>query len=135
MPKIIGGLTSTTMPVPDWEQTNPMRADYIKNKPVIPEVDQEFNIVSTNAIANRIVYEKLIEHEQSINGNTSNADAAHERISNFEEAYATDIMTLTNATDQLYNDFEEVKQHLGDIETALDGIIAIQNGLIGGGAV
>lgn len=35
MAKIIGGTASTTMPVPDWEQTNPRRADYIKNKPVI----------------------------------------------------------------------------------------------------
>lgn len=33
MAKIIGGTASTTMPVPDWEQTNPRRADYIKNKP------------------------------------------------------------------------------------------------------
>lgn len=33
MAKIIGGTTSTPMRVPDWEQTNPNRADYIKNKP------------------------------------------------------------------------------------------------------
>ena len=101
---------------------------------VVP-VDQEFNIGSTNAIANRVVYEKLIEHEQKILGNTSNADAAHERINNFEEAYVIDITTLTNATDQLYNDLEEVKQHFGGIETALDEIITIQESLIGGEAV
>lgn len=46
----------------------------------------------------------------------------------------------------LYNDFNytassfnerinEVEQQLGDVETALDSIIAIQNGLIGGDAV
>ena len=33
MAKIIGNTTSTNMPVPDWEQTNPRKADYIKNKP------------------------------------------------------------------------------------------------------
>jgi hypothetical protein len=52
MAKIVGGVASTTMPVPDWEQTNPRRADYIKNKPV---VDQEFDETSTNAIANKVV--------------------------------------------------------------------------------
>lgn len=33
MAKIIGGTTSTPMRVPDWNQTDPNRADYIKNKP------------------------------------------------------------------------------------------------------
>lgn len=33
MAKIIGGTAATSMPVPDWNQTNPNRADYIKNKP------------------------------------------------------------------------------------------------------
>lgn len=33
MAKIVGTTASTTMPVPDWEQTNPKRADFIKNKP------------------------------------------------------------------------------------------------------
>lgn len=33
MAKIMGGVTATNMPVPDWDQTNPLKADYIKNKP------------------------------------------------------------------------------------------------------
>lgn len=33
MPKIIGGTTATSMRIPDWNQKNPNRADYIKNKP------------------------------------------------------------------------------------------------------
>lgn len=36
MAKIIGGTTSTPMRNPDWNQTNPARADYIKNKPDVP---------------------------------------------------------------------------------------------------
>lgn len=35
MAKIIGGTTATSVPVPDWNQNNPNRADYIKNKPDI----------------------------------------------------------------------------------------------------
>ena len=33
MPKIIGNTTATPTPVSDWAQTDPMKADYIKNKP------------------------------------------------------------------------------------------------------
>lgn len=33
MSKIIGNTTVTPMPVPDWKQDNPVKADYIKNKP------------------------------------------------------------------------------------------------------
>ena len=33
MAKIIGGTATSSMLVPDWNQTNPNRADYIKNKP------------------------------------------------------------------------------------------------------
>lgn len=37
MAKIIGNTTSTPMRVPDWSQTDPLKADYIKNKPDIAE--------------------------------------------------------------------------------------------------
>lgn len=39
MAKIVGGVIATPNPVPDWNQTNPNRADYIKNKPNIPKID------------------------------------------------------------------------------------------------
>lgn len=100
MAKIVGGVASSTMPVPDWEQTNPRRADYIKNKPVI---DQDFDELSTNAIANKVV---------------------------------TGLYNDFNDTASSFNArFYEVEQQLGDVETALDSIMAIQNGLIGGASV
>lgn len=99
MAKIVGGVASTTMPVPDWEQTNPRRADYIKNKPI---VDQEFNFESTNAIANKCVTSLY----NDFNGTASSFNA---RI-------------------------DEIEQQLGNVETALDSIIAIQEALIGGAA-
>lgn len=37
MPKIIGNTTATPMAVPDWNQNDPTKADYIKNKPNIGE--------------------------------------------------------------------------------------------------
>ena len=33
MPKVIGNPTVTPMAIPDWNQTDPSKADYIKNKP------------------------------------------------------------------------------------------------------
>ena len=33
MSKVIGDATVTPVPIADWNQTNPMKADYIKNKP------------------------------------------------------------------------------------------------------
>lgn len=36
MARIIGNTTATPMPVPDWNQTDERKADYIKNKPNIP---------------------------------------------------------------------------------------------------
>lgn len=38
MSKIIGNTASTPYPIPDWNQTDPTKADYIKNKPTIDGV-------------------------------------------------------------------------------------------------
>ena len=37
MAKIIGNTTATPNPRPDWAQTDETKADFIKNKPIIPE--------------------------------------------------------------------------------------------------
>ncbi len=39
--KVVGNPTVTPMPVPDWNQTNPNKADYIKNKPDIDKTIQK----------------------------------------------------------------------------------------------
>lgn len=41
MNKIMGNPTTTPMPVPDWNQKNPLKADYIKNKPDYDEIISE----------------------------------------------------------------------------------------------
>ena len=37
MAKIIGNTTTTPMAIPDWNQKDEMKADYIKNKPALPD--------------------------------------------------------------------------------------------------
>lgn len=51
MAKIIGGTTATPMRVPDWEQTNPNRSDYIKNKPDLSQYDARISALE-ETIAN-----------------------------------------------------------------------------------
>lgn len=56
--KIISNTVGTTIPKPDWEQTDPKKGDYIKNKPVVldgedgatftPSVDSSGNLSWTN---------------------------------------------------------------------------------------
>ena len=56
MAKIVGGTASTPMVIPDWEQNNPLKADYIKNKPFVPKIDNEAvsnDIWSSKTIADR----------------------------------------------------------------------------------
>ena len=40
MAKIIGNTTATTMPKPDWNQTDETKADYIKNKPDVASYEK-----------------------------------------------------------------------------------------------
>ena len=64
MSKIIGGTASTSMLIPDWEQTNPNRADYIKNKP-----SKLANAITGTATGNGVVQlDKVspIEHELAV---------------------------------------------------------------------
>lgn len=54
MAKIVGGTASTSMLIPDWKQTNPNRADYIKNKP-FDKIDTDLDANSTNPVQNKVV--------------------------------------------------------------------------------
>ena len=57
MAKIIGTPVGTTMPRPDWNQTDPTKADYIKNK---PQVDQTYSPTSKNAQSGLAVAEGVV---------------------------------------------------------------------------
>lgn len=46
--RVIGNPTITPMPIPDWNQTDPTKADYIKNKPDIPSVGEIEEVLYDN---------------------------------------------------------------------------------------
>lgn len=48
MPKIIGNTTATPNPRPDWNQTDPAKADYIKNKPIILTEEDVVGLIEEN---------------------------------------------------------------------------------------
>ena len=49
--KIMGNTVGTTMPRSDWAQTNPKAADYIRNKPDIPAMQQAIQAAKSSADA------------------------------------------------------------------------------------
>ena len=51
MSKIIGNPIGTTLPKPDWNQTDPNKGDYIKNK---PDVEALKNLVGDTSVADQI---------------------------------------------------------------------------------
>jgi hypothetical protein len=68
MAKIIGGTTATPMRVPDWNQTNPLKADYIKNKPEV------CNVLKGSASGNPIALHDVspLPHEIKVGLRTKN---------------------------------------------------------------
>lgn len=45
MDKITGNPTVTPLPKPNWNQTDPTKGDYIRNKPEIPTIEEMVNAV------------------------------------------------------------------------------------------
>ena len=50
MSKVIGNPTTTPMAIPDWNQKNPLKADYIKNKPNYDEILAEHEYLIGNLV-------------------------------------------------------------------------------------
>lgn len=128
MAKIVGGVTATPSPQPDWNQTDPMKAGYIKNKPDIDKLLSEFKggVTSVNGQTGDVTIpagekgEKGDPGEQGIQGVQG------------EPGY-TPIKGVDYFTEAEREAFKT--EVLGDIDTALDGILAIQTELIGGDGV
>lgn len=76
MAKIIGGTTSTPMRQPDWNQTDPQKADYIKNKP-FDSVDESLSSTSTNPVQNKAVYGEIENMSSFVNGASKTASHAN----------------------------------------------------------
>lgn len=118
---------------------------YLKGDPGdTPQVDQELSDSSTNAIANRVVtaiFNELADIRVGADDNTYDTagDAVRYQFVEIKQA----VVNAGSAASELYRRLTlevepavaENTKKIGDVETALDGIIAIQESLIGGVSV
>lgn len=62
--RVIGNPTITPMAVPDWNQTDPTKADYIKNKPIVFE--EGFGVPFDEAGTNLVTIDKVHPKEHDV---------------------------------------------------------------------
>lgn len=60
MAKIIGNTTATPNPRPDWNQTDPTKADYIKNKPSTLAIEITDGVLTLTQ--NNFTYKSFIDN-------------------------------------------------------------------------
>ena len=142
--KIMGAVVGLPSPRSDWNQTDERKADYIKNKPEIVPVEV-FSDVYFNRIPALETYKadksyvdvKVADKvdksyvDEQLKTKVDNAE-----YQEFKDGTADIVMQILSTEipqlDARKADKTYVDEQIGDIETALDGIIAIQNSLLGG---
>lgn len=109
MAKIIGNTTATPMPVADWNQTDPKKGDYIKNKPTIPTdvsdlnndigyisvVDDQLSAESTNPVQNKVIA-SAINGLSGLVGDKSVAEQINETLSRVLPKITTVTLSAAN---------------------------------------
>lgn len=103
--KIRGSTVGTTMPRPDWNQTDPKKADYIRNKPgVTPESHTGFVCAAGNYNTGEVLYERSENDPRSYIEFNFTTQGARIRVytkdggkpsSNYYYGNTTSVKTLT----------------------------------------
>lgn len=123
--KIRGNTVGTTMPRPDWNQSNPRKADFILNKPDVVICDVQ----------------NLTEEQQMqarINIGAVSGAFFDMRCNYFDElitANCTAINGINLTLDGINDDIAGINDDIGNMDSALDAIIAMQESIIGGESV
>lgn len=116
------------------------------------DVDQELDDTSSRAVANKVVCTRIAQLDnecesrilavsadstyqfnrlsQLVNDAQEGTDAAHTRITDMDDRLSSVEVAVK---DDIPSSINELETRVGDIEAALDGIITIQESLIGGG--
>ena len=61
----MGAVVGLPSPRSDWNQTDERKADYIKNKPTIEQLQQELGIVGINTILSELHFNRVPALEES----------------------------------------------------------------------
>ena len=118
MAKIIGNTTTTPVMPSDWAQTDETKVDYIKNKPT--KLSQFENDIGAGG--GSVDLSDYVKKEDLATANVEFAECANSAVM-ADCDNAGNMITLYYAT----------KEEVGDIEAALDSILAIQGTIVGGG--
>ena len=140
----MGAVVGLPSPRSDWNQTDEKKADYIKNKPEIVPVEV-FSDVYFNRIPALETYKadkSYVDVKVADKADKSYVDEQlktkvdNAEYQEFKDGTASIVMQILSTEIPQLNarkaDITYVDEQIGDIETALDGIIAIQNSLLGG---
>lgn len=136
MAKIIGGVVTTPVRQSDWEQTDPRKIDYIKNKPTIPDpvtVDEVLSTTSANPVQNKVVMQKISE----VGSLAGSASQAAEEAMNKATAAAAAVGEVGGRVDGLTTGVQDMEQRtipeLEDRVTALEDVDVVTsvNGMDG----
>lgn len=126
MARIIGNTTATPTPVADWNQTDPNKADYIKNKPEVPSkvsdltndagyinaVDDELSSTSTNPVQNNVVNTAISNLTQLV-GDTSVAEQVEAGLNEAKD-YTDNRASALNTTIAAKADTSALNSHTGN---------------------
>lgn len=142
--KIMGAVVGLPSPRSDWNQTDERKADYIKNKPEIVPIEV-FSDVHFNRIPALETYKADKSYVEELTADKVDKSYVDEQLkTKVDDAYYQEFKDVTENTvshivsvkipqlEENKADITYVDEQIGDIETALDGIIAIQNSLLGG---
>ena len=159
MAKIIGGTACTPLKQSDWNQTDPNKADYIKNKP-FETVDDELDVSSTNPLQNKVIHQVLntvgnrivaaeeiataaqetaTEAAQNANAAGHKAAMAHEKVENLivprieiAEGTIADHEQRIRALDASVADLNDFQNSINDdVASNRNSILALKNSIEG----
>ena len=118
--RIVGGVAGVPNPYSDWNQTDPNKADYIKNK---PNLDEKADKSHVDALE-----ETILRNEEAVwDLQNEKADKEFMVVELDKKADADYVSEMAVAVNDNYKFIEKVDIKVdaltGDIETSLDNII------------
>ena len=101
--KIIGVTVGTTLPKPNFKQTDPTKGDYIRNKPDFDGLKSKVDTVS-NLVGDTTVPEQIstaIENKSDVGHSHGDVYYTKTQIDNFELITTADIDAICGTTIQV----------------------------------
>jgi hypothetical protein len=116
--KIIGITVGTQLPKPNFNQSDPTKGDYIKNKPV-PMTDEEIDAICGGALTLDIPENALVDTATGIVYKVYVEDGklSMREVNEFTDTNATELVFVDISTDSVYKVYvEDGKLHMTEVE-------------------